>query len=157
MIAGLDWNIALAPLVDSSFNRAKSNLRWLETAALGIPCVASNVGHFKETIEHGRDGFLCDKSEDFVPALSRLIEKKSLRKTIGKKAKRKAAMQFTVDNVAKGYADWISRTSNALADEEVEKAMKDLQERENEQGPNQEPSGASCGGPAAEPVCQLLQ
>lgn len=157
MIASLDWNIALAPLVDSSFNRAKSNLRWLEAGALGIPTVASNVGHFKETIEDGTDGLLCDTANDFVDKISMLVENKATRKRLGKKAKRKIALNFTVEAVAKNYVGWIQKTSNDLADKDIEQAQADLQEREHEQGPNPEPGGASCGRPAAEPIRQLLQ
>lgn len=42
------WDIALAPLVDDYFNAAKSDLKLLEYAALGLPSVASNVGPYKD-------------------------------------------------------------------------------------------------------------
>jgi hypothetical protein len=40
-LAGLGLDLAVAPLEDNPFNRAKSNLKLLEYGILGIPCVAS--------------------------------------------------------------------------------------------------------------------
>ena len=106
-IASLDWDIALAPLKDNAFNRGKSNLRWLESAALGIPCVASNVGHFKETIRHGEDGFLADSADDFVTHISTLIEDKKLRHQVGARAKARVDQDFNVDKTAAQYVSYL--------------------------------------------------
>jgi glycosyltransferase involved in cell wall biosynthesis len=40
------WHAGVAPLVDNEFNRAKSDLKLLEYAALGLPAVASAVGPY---------------------------------------------------------------------------------------------------------------
>lgn len=40
------WNGAIAPLESSVFNRSKSDIKVLESLALGIPIVASNVGPY---------------------------------------------------------------------------------------------------------------
>lgn len=47
-LAGLDLDLALAPLEDNQFNRCKSNLRLLEYGACGYPVVCSNVGPYQE-------------------------------------------------------------------------------------------------------------
>jgi glycosyltransferase involved in cell wall biosynthesis len=46
-MAGLDLDIAVAPLEDNLFNKCKSNLRLLEYGALGWPVVCSNVFPFR--------------------------------------------------------------------------------------------------------------
>lgn len=51
------WHIALAPLRDTEFNRCKSDLKWLEYTALGLPVVASAVRPYA-TIEDGLTGSL---------------------------------------------------------------------------------------------------
>jgi glycosyltransferase involved in cell wall biosynthesis len=43
IMASLDLDIAIAPLVDNLFNRCKSNLRLLEYGAMGWPVVCSDV------------------------------------------------------------------------------------------------------------------
>ncbi len=103
MIAGLDFDIGICPLIDSNFNRGKSNLKWLEGAALSYPVVASNVGHFKETLTHGVDVLLANNEKEFEAHLDSLILDKKLRKRIGAAAHRKAYEDFNVDKVTEHY------------------------------------------------------
>jgi len=44
----MNFDVGLAPLAPTRFNRSKSDLRLLELAALGIPWVASNVGPYDQ-------------------------------------------------------------------------------------------------------------
>ena len=104
-IAKQGFDIAVAPLVDNNFNRSKSNLRWLEAAAFGVPCVASNVGHFKDTITHGVDGLLCDTPQDFIANIESLINNRSLRKKIGAQAHITARKKFNIDTTVLTYRD----------------------------------------------------
>lgn len=83
---GLD--IGIAPLEDNYFNRAKSNLRWLEYSAMGIPTIASNIGHFKETIRHGETGFLANTEKEWVELITALVKDRQLREGIGRAAMR---------------------------------------------------------------------
>lgn len=93
------WSIGIAPLIDSSFNRCKSHIKWLEYSSLKIPVVASRVHpYYKDvlgvpTIEHGETGMLCDTVDDWVRNLSLLIEDKKLRERLGENA-----YKFVVDN-----------------------------------------------------------
>lgn len=104
-IAKQGFDIGIAPLVDNAFNRGKSNLRWLENAALGVPCVASNVGHFAETIRHGEDGILCDNADEMFSALEGLITNKEKRREMGRAAYSRAYSDFNVKNTCVKYAD----------------------------------------------------
>ncbi|WP_161957504.1 glycosyltransferase [Slackia isoflavoniconvertens] len=81
LISEMDINIA--PLVDSIFNRAKSENKWLEASLVKVPTIASNVGAFRDAIKSGEDGFLCDSEDDWFNALSLLIENEPLRKQVG--------------------------------------------------------------------------
>ncbi len=105
MLAGQDFDIGIAPLVDNSFNRGKSNLRWLEYSALGIPTVASRVGHFKETIRDGEDGFLATGLDEWIEKISILIQDRAKRKQMGLVANDRIRKDFNVDVVSKTYAD----------------------------------------------------
>ncbi len=156
-IAGMDWDICLAPLIDSSFNRAKSNLRWLEGAALGTPCIASNVGHFAETITNHTDGILCDTPADWFKYLSRLITDKRLRKGMGMRARQKAFERFNVDTQAAVYIKAIEECGNIVADRAIPAAQKDLEVREGKDEHDKiaiaDPCLTDGGGPRAESVC----
>jgi glycosyltransferase involved in cell wall biosynthesis len=66
------WHIALAPLRDTTFNRYKSDLKWLEYTALGLPVVASAREPYR-TITDGVDGrIVVDDPREWADALQAL-------------------------------------------------------------------------------------
>lgn len=103
-LAGWDLDIGIAPLLDSNFNRAKSNLRWLEYSALKLPTVASKVYPFKNSIRNGEDGLICNSSQEWYDALKSLITDESRRKTLGQQAYARVKSDFNMDETAKYYA-----------------------------------------------------
>lgn len=96
-LASRAFDINLAPLVDSAFNRGKSNLRWLEFAGIKVPTVASKVGHFAETLTNGEDVILCSTEDEWFKALSALVSDENARRKMGKNANAKARRDFNVD------------------------------------------------------------
>ncbi len=72
-------HIVLAPLDDCLFNRSKSNLRVLEAWALNAAVVASPVGEYGTTVVHGSSGLLASTTDEWVDALTVLVESASLR------------------------------------------------------------------------------
>lgn len=81
-----DVDINLAPLRNTLFNKAKSENKWVEAALVKVPTVASDVGAFKEMIVQGQTGVLCNSEKEWENALIDLIENRSKRAIIGKKA-----------------------------------------------------------------------
>lgn len=69
-LASLNLDLALAPLVDSDFNRARSSLRILEYGVLGYPVIASDMPSY-------RMGFpvslVPDNPDDWVSAIREAI------------------------------------------------------------------------------------
>ena len=102
--ADLGADISIAPLKDTPFNRAKSNIKWMEAAMLEIPTVASDVLPYR-SIEHGKTGFLASNQEQFVKYLSKLIESKELREKIGKAAKKEVLDHWTIDKFLPKYEE----------------------------------------------------
>lgn len=100
-----NWDIGIAPLRDNMFNRAKSNLRWLEYSAMGIPTVAGNVEPMRRSIAHGRTGLLAYEPEEWVEHLSALIEDEELRKTMGKAANDKVRRDYNMKKNARLWAE----------------------------------------------------
>lgn len=86
-------DIALAPLTDCDFNRAKSNLRILEYATCKYPVVASDV-HPYRTFK--KEAILCKEKEDWYEALERLVLNEAKRKEIAEKTYRKAKKEYNV-------------------------------------------------------------
>jgi len=83
LIASCDVNIA--PLEDTLFNRAKSEIKWIEAAIVKVPTIASRVGAFEEVIEDGVTGLLCTEDE-WLRAFEEMVEKPNLRKYIAENA-----------------------------------------------------------------------
>lgn len=82
----LAFDIGIAPLTPCWFNESKSNIKWLEYAALKVPCVASAVYPYAKSIDHGRTGFLAKTSVEWFDALSALVEQPVLRQTVAEAA-----------------------------------------------------------------------
>lgn len=108
-VAGWYMDIGIAPLRDNNFNRAKSNLRWLEFSALHLPTVASRVRPFKESIREGVDGILCSSELEWYEALKILIVDVQKRKALGETAYARVKKDFNMDTVAKQYAETLER------------------------------------------------
>ena len=103
MVKGWDLDIGIAPLRDNSFNRAKSNLRWLEYSAMKVPTVASSVRPFRESITHRSDGLLCSSKADWYECLRSLITDKNARETLAQNAYDTVKERFSMDKIALDY------------------------------------------------------
>lgn len=123
--ASFGFDIGIAPLVDCNFNRSKSNLRWLEYSALSIPTVATNIGHYKETVRPGQDGLLVDNNADqWSSAINSLIEDRYARETIGRNAGKRVRKDFNVSRNSPKYLKLLKNLANtSLAEDELEVAV----------------------------------
>lgn len=93
--AAIDFDIALAPLRPSPFNRSKSHIRPLEAAALGIPVVASDFGPYADFVRHGEIGLLVSRPHEWSQHLRELLDP-FVRREMGANARRLAA-QHTIE------------------------------------------------------------
>jgi glycosyltransferase involved in cell wall biosynthesis len=87
----LDWQVGLAPLANTQFNRCKSALKALEYAARGIVVVASDVEPYRRFVEHGVTGFLVSRDHEWREVLELLAGDVELRAKIGAAAREQAA------------------------------------------------------------------
>ena len=79
------FDIALAPAGQSHFYRAKSDLRWLEAGALGLPLIA-DPGVYPH-IEHGVTGFHAATPQEAGALVRQLVDDPALRRRVGEQAR----------------------------------------------------------------------
>jgi len=104
----LSFDIGIAPVTNDPWNWAKSNLKFLEYASLKIPTVASGGEGltkipYSYTIKDGEDGYLANSEDEWFNKISKLIEDKKLRKTMGQKAYNKTFNEY---NIATNWKLW---------------------------------------------------
>ncbi len=108
----VDVDVNVAPLVlPSRFNECKSEVKWLEAAAVGVATVASPSGPFTNAIEHGRTGMLCRTQADWVESLTVLVDDAARRRRIGSAARRRSELAYGPHVTAFAYRDaldWLS-------------------------------------------------
>lgn len=112
MLKSWKIDIGIAPLRDNEFNRAKSNLRWLEYSALKVPTVMSNVQPFSECVIDGEDGFLATNKTVWYETLKKLIQDEEFRKKIGNNSYARVKKDFNMDKVANKYGDVLKELQN---------------------------------------------
>jgi glycosyltransferase involved in cell wall biosynthesis len=86
----LDWQVGLAPLAPTQFNRCKSPLKALEYAARGIVVIASDVTPYRDFVEHGVTGFLVSRDHEWGEYLELLAGNAGLRAYMGAAARARA-------------------------------------------------------------------
>jgi hypothetical protein len=79
------FDIALAPAGKGLFFKGKSDLRWLEAGALGIPIIADPDVY--PHVEHGVTGFHAHNAYEVEDLLRALVEDPKLRLEVGANAK----------------------------------------------------------------------
>ena len=107
-----NFDVALAPAARTSFFRAKSDLRWLEASALGIPVVA-DPGVYPD-IEHGVTGLHAATPSEAAEHLHALAGSRELRERIGAAAREHVTRARRIEVVAE---EWRAVLEAAVATE----------------------------------------
>lgn len=90
-------DLALYPMDDTLLNRAKCPVKLVELLSAGVPVVAEAVGQVKEYIIPEETGLLVEPGDAraFTGAIIRLLRDKSLRKSLGKRARANMSSRFS--------------------------------------------------------------
>lgn len=100
----IDFDIGIAPLVPSRFNRSKSAIKALEYAALGIPVIASDEPPYQPFVIDGVTGFLVKHDHEWEARLRDLVNDADMREEMGRKAKEHAS-KWTIQTGWRLWAD----------------------------------------------------
>jgi glycosyltransferase involved in cell wall biosynthesis len=106
MRRNLSWDIAIAPLADSPLNRGKSDIKFLDYSALGLPGVYSAVPPYLETVRQGETGILVANSPaEWYEALETLVRDPALRSSIATRSQEYVRSQRTLEHCATAWRE----------------------------------------------------
>ena len=89
-------DIALAPLEKNNiFCRAKSEIKFVESGALGVPLIASRIDPYRDAVTNGQDGLLAANEAEWTHALTTLIEQPDQRLQIGARARATVLQRYS--------------------------------------------------------------
>ncbi|MFC1623340.1 glycosyltransferase family 4 protein [Patescibacteria group bacterium] len=92
-------DINLAPLeIGNPFCEAKSELKFFEAGAVGVPTVAAATQTFIDVIADGVDGFVARDTEEWINKIDVLISSKHKREEMGGKAREKVVKMYSNKN-----------------------------------------------------------
>lgn len=87
-------DVCLVPLLNTKFNRCKSNLKVLEAANLGLPVICSPVGPYLDMpVIYAR------KTEQWISSIERLVHSKKRQKDAGEKLKEFCDINFNFEKI----------------------------------------------------------
>ncbi len=109
----LEWDIALAPLRDTPFNRCKSDIKFLDYSAIGAAGIFSRVRPYEASVSHGQTGWLAENTpEAWQAALTELIDNQPQREQLAHNA---AAYLFSHRTLAVCAPQWVEAINSLLA------------------------------------------
>lgn len=100
----IDFDIGLAPLADTPFNRCKSHIKALEYMALGIPVIATDCPAYADLVVDGVTGYLVRSEDEWAARLRDLLNDDQLRAEMGAKG-RQVAAGWTIQQGWKRWRD----------------------------------------------------
>lgn len=97
----LNWDVGLAPLADTEFNKCKHYNKYIEYGSIGCVGVYSNIEPYTKVIKNGINGYLCDNIEEiWFQSLETIILNKKVLGEISGNVMKEISQNFTIPSVA---------------------------------------------------------
>ena len=110
MRRSLRWDFAVAPLSDEPFERCKSDLKYLDYAALGIPALFSDVRPYRQAVRHRETGLLVPNRPDaWTEAFEEAAGDRSLRVRLARAASDEVYATRMLETNARRWPEAIGR------------------------------------------------
>lgn len=109
----LKLDMMIIPRKDNYFNRAKSNLKFLEAAMFEIPCICQGFEDGKSPYQvNPEDQKYCKiviNNDDWIPEIEKMIEDKESRQELGRKAREYVIKNYNIEDKAHLWEDAYSK------------------------------------------------
>lgn len=100
-----ECDIAIAPLENSVFNDAKSNIKFLEASMVCLPTVCSPGAAFAAVVHHEQNGLLASGTEQWRSCLEQLISSRTRRHMLASAAKSLVLSHYSADHIAQSQLE----------------------------------------------------
>jgi glycosyltransferase involved in cell wall biosynthesis len=102
----VSWDIAIAPLQDTDFNRAKSDIKFLDYAVIGAAGIYSDVMAYRDSVIHQKNGWLTSNHPAaWEEALETLLADTGTRVALATEAQK---FVFTSRILKHRVVDWLT-------------------------------------------------
>jgi len=108
------FDVGIVPLELSLFNEAKSYLKGLEMAAVGVPFVASPTGPYRELAERGA-GVIAESPRQWEGLVKRLVRDTGYREELAHRGREAAATMTVERNAHRWLEAWESVVNTPCA------------------------------------------
>jgi len=106
------WDIAIAPLKGTPFNRCKSDIKFLDYSTIGAAGIYSQVPAYESSVRHLETGWLAENDVGaWVEALEELLIDDHLRGQLAQNATRYLYSERTLNHCAH---NWLKALENVL-------------------------------------------
>jgi len=103
-LKSLSIQAALVPLDKTAFNDCKSNIKWLEYSAAGIPGIYSNSTPYNSCIVNGKTGLLAENTKTaWLQAIESLINNPEYAIELAAHSQAIVRNGYTIDNLPENY------------------------------------------------------
>jgi len=105
-LSEVDWSFGIAPLADRRVNHYKTDNKYREYGACGIPGVYSDLSVYSGCVRHEVNGLLTPHTQQsWYRALKRLIVDPKLRRSIAAAARDDVSQRYSVESAARAWYD----------------------------------------------------
>lgn len=112
LLARRAWDVGLAPLEDHLYNRCKSNNKFREYSACGIPGIYSDMPTYSYCVTNGETGLLVPHTKaGWYEGIERMIKDDALRGHIREQAGRAVRERYTIAECARRWLDLVQTTA----------------------------------------------
>jgi hypothetical protein len=113
-LTAFGWWVGLAPLEDTRFNRCKTEIKWLEYTAAGIPCIASNMVVYRRCAANG-EAYLAGTADEWQSSLRMLLDHPTRRSELVVRSRLAASVDYSMQQLAAQLYRVIDQARMALA------------------------------------------
>ncbi len=94
-------DISIAPLNINPVTDGKSELKWFEAAAVGVPSVVSPTANYVDVIADGEHALFAESKDEWVAQLTKLVDDAELRADLVARSKDLIATDYEIETMAR--------------------------------------------------------